>query len=141
MNGSVKLESRNGFTLMEIIATLLILSVVAVLLLPIWISGLRATVEGSNRLLSIYGLRSEAVQIMADFSNQLDSTVPDQIASRYDSKPNYTLSFEWIEYNEFGFAQYNAIPESTPPNHLRVTLEDVNTGLHYNFYISGSTEE
>lgn len=50
---------RSGFTLLEVVAALVLLGVLAALFLPVWDSGLRTTLESADRMEAAAALRQE----------------------------------------------------------------------------------
>lgn len=114
---------RNGFTLIEVIATLTLSSVLVALLLPLIGSGLQGSRRALRRLPETHSLRTEMDAIW-HFYRTTDPTDLPALSIALDeaaaSDPPYILiSKDWVDFHPSGV-------EFTPPpgtyNALRVTL-------------------
>lgn len=121
---------RRGFTLVEAVVALLLVSVVAALLLPIWVSGVRGTVAGSARLQSTLALRAEMEAFVQQARSVPFNDVPATATAHFGAIAGVDLiENEWVEFLDQGGNTFTEAPSAVVSDNLRITVRDNSTGL------------
>ncbi len=121
---SVSLSSRRGFTLIEAIASLILSSILAAMLLPLIGSGLKSSRQALLRMPDTHNLRTEmdAIWHLYNTTRPIDlaalhSTITDGASS---NSASYNLDYiGWVEFNSDGV---EFTPSSGTGSVLKVTL-------------------
>lgn len=129
-------QTKKGFTLIESIAALVMIAVIAGLLLPVWTSGIRGTSEGSLRLADSHSLRSEMEILIADFQGPVDPALVSLIESRYSADPVFDVLTTWMEVTEANPGSLSFSATANPTEHLRVSLIHNPSGSQMQFQFS-----
>jgi prepilin-type N-terminal cleavage/methylation domain-containing protein len=112
-------RSRSGFTLIEVIATLVLASILIAMLLPLISSGLEGSRRALRSLPETYSLRTEMDAVWqlyraGDRTNLSLSGMSTEIAS--NSSLDYTLI--WVDFSDTGVETLPAVTQDA----LRLTL-------------------
>jgi prepilin-type N-terminal cleavage/methylation domain-containing protein len=113
-------RSRSGFTLIEVIATLVLASILIAMLLPLISSGLEGSRRALRSLPETYSLRTEMDAVWqlyraGDRTNLSLSGMATEIASEFPSL-DYTLI--WVDFSDTGVETLPAVTQDA----LRLTL-------------------
>jgi prepilin-type N-terminal cleavage/methylation domain-containing protein len=118
-------RSRSGFTLIEVIATLLLSSVLIALLLPLIGSGLEGSRRALLRLPETHSLRTEMDAVWHLYRTLDPTDLPAlstaiATAAAVDPPPSYSLLYNgWVDFDAAGL---EFIPNPVTQTVLRVTL-------------------
>ncbi|HOC59830.1 MAG TPA: type II secretion system protein [Smithellaceae bacterium] len=136
------IASRNpsaGFTLLEVIVTLIVASLLGTLLVSVTGTAVTQSARLPQRLVSVYGLNQVMDNITADYYSMLSQTndILPVLKSRIDNHSgnygNYTATTSWIRYAADG----NGNPIETGSNasdkilKVVITPENGDTGLSH----------
>ena len=120
------LQNRNGFTLIEIIVTLVLVAITGVVMLPVLRTNLTKSAMPVTRVDSQYQLVREMDRLTARYRDEIDS---DSLAIN-DFKTNFVDTSAFVDLGNTGFVGVGQISGSngyanlSSTNILRVTLVD-----------------
>jgi prepilin-type N-terminal cleavage/methylation domain-containing protein len=118
-------RSRSGFTLIEVIATLVLSSVLIAMLLPLIGSGLEGSRRALLRMPETHSLRTEMDAVWHLYRTADPTDLPAlstaiATAAAVDPPPSYSLLYNgWVDFDAAGV---EFIPAPGTENALRVTL-------------------
>ena len=120
---------RLGFTLIEAVVALVVISVIASLLAPVWISGVRGSVEGSARLAATHQLRSELEAWSLQAASLPFEDLPAEAAAYFGAIGDIDLiDSQWVEFLDPGGNQRTEVNSIEATDHLRITVRHTTTG-------------
>lgn len=130
-----------GFSLIEIIATLVIVGVAAALLSPIWVSGLRMGVEGAPRLQSAHTISSvleEWVAHVKTFHADSFDDLPSLAEDHFSNNPEIEVVENlWVTFSETHGGVFHEAISADPSDHLRFTIQHA-SGIRQTYIFSRS---
>jgi prepilin-type N-terminal cleavage/methylation domain-containing protein len=118
-------RSRSGFTLIEVIATLVLSSILIAMLLPLIGSGLQGSRRALLRLPETHSLRTEMDTVSHLYRTVYPTDLPGlygalNTAAAANPPPSYSLLYNgWVDFDAAGV---EFIPAPGTENALRVTL-------------------
>lgn len=128
-------SSSRAFTLIEIIASLVLVGVLAAMLLPLLGTSLRSTVETSSQLADAYQLRAELEELIDRAKTEDLDDLPAIIDNEYPQGP-IDGTWVWVDFeNTSGSIFEQTAATTVPSDHLRVTLQHT-TGHQLTFIFS-----
>ena len=118
---SIKDRRRNGFTLIEVIATLVLSSLLVALMLPLINSGLEGNRRPLLRMPATYSLRTDMDALWQVYRSTYGTDLSGLATAISTASPPlaYSVSATWVDFDAAGV---EFIPTPGTENVLRVTL-------------------
>jgi len=131
------LKSPIGFTLIEVIASLVLVAVLAAILWPRFGTGLLGTVETNKQLSDAYELRSEMEECIEHFRRFTWEQLSDpEFPTAYSpSNPDIAMETGWVTFEPGLSSSLQETPSEEPSESLRITLKHPN-GLELTYYLT-----
>lgn len=118
-------DKEAGFTLIEVVVSLLVMAVVAALLAPIWVAGVRGSVSSGDRLAAAGALREEVEgwieEVEANYTGDTFDQLEADLSALYGGGGPIELeATQWVEWVHAGSGEYREEPAGGLSDYLRV---------------------
>lgn len=117
MRGNISARRQAGFTMFELVVTLVVASFLSILLLPYMSTALSRSADSILRLQAQYELSSTMANIQADYIKNFKSNLVDLKAkvdsptTRYVYGTNYYVATSyWFNFDSSGSGTWSAVP-------------------------------
>lgn len=118
---------KRGFTLIEVIAALVLLAVLAGLFVPVFNSGVLGSVSSGNQLQAAVQLRSEMEQWVVwarrDYTGAAFANLSAAVNAHFNGIPEISVAEnQWVEFQDNGATLVENPSVGGETRHLRLTL-------------------